>query len=147
MSPNRAIRVLGFLSAAIQDDELHHLGKFSKTVPRLEAAHVVFPDEIKQFRFRLALAERFDRFNGVGRCRTLEFHRIESKTRLAFDRGAQHFQTNIGWCELLLQFVRRRGGRDKDNFFEVEGFERIPRQNQVSVMDRIEGATENADFF
>ena len=147
MSSNRAIRVFGFHSAAIEHDELHHFGEFSKTVPRREAADVVFSDEIEQLRVRLALAERLDCVDGIGRRRTLEFHRIESKTRLAFDRSAQHFQTDIGCRELLIQFVGRSGGRNKDNCFEIERFEGFARQNQVTVMDRIEGATEDADLF
>jgi hypothetical protein len=147
MSSNRAIRVFGFHSAAIKDDELHHFGEFSKTVPCREAADVVLSDEIEQLSVRLALAERLDCVDGIGRRRTLEFHRIESKTRLAFDRSAQHFQTDIGCRELLIQLVGRSGGLNKDNFFEIERFECVARQNQVSVMDRIEGATEDADLF
>lgn len=147
MSSNRAIRVLGFHSAAIEDDELHHFREFSKTVPRREAAHVVCSDEIEQLHVRLALAECLDCVDGIGRRRTLEFHRIESKTRLAFDRRAQHFQANIGRRELLIQSMRRSAGRNKNHRVETQRFARFTRQNQMTVMDRIEGATEDADLF
>ena len=116
-------------------------------MPRREAADVVFSDEIEQLRVRLALTERFDCVDGIGGRRTLEFHRIEFKTRLAFDRSAQHFQTGIGCRELLIQFMGRSGGRNKDNCFEIERFERIARQYQVPVMDRVERPAEDADLF
>ena len=147
MASNRAIRMFGFHTATSEDDELHHFGEFSEAVPRREAADVVFSDEIEQLRVRLALAERLDCVDGIGWRRTPEFHRIESKTRLAFDRSAQHFQTDIGRRQLLIQFVGRSGSRNKDNCFKVERFERCARQNQMTVMDRIEGATEDADLF
>lgn len=147
MPSNRAIGVFGFHSAAIEHDELHHSGEFSKTMPRREAADVVFSDEIEQLHVRLALAERLDCLDGVGWRRTLKFHWIESKTRFAFDRGAQHFQTDIRRRELLIQFMRGSSGRDKDNFFEIERFERVARQNQMSVMDRVESAAKDADLF
>lgn len=144
---NRAIGVFGLLSGAIEHDELHHLGKFRKTVPSRQAAHIVFSDEEEQFRVRLALPERLDGVDGIGGRWALEFHRIALEARLACDRRAHHFQTGIGRRELLLQFMRRSSSRDKDHFLELERFERVTRQNQMSVMDRIEGAAENADLF
>jgi len=147
MSSNRAIRVFRFHTAASEDDELHHFGEFGKAVPRREAADVVFSDEIEQLQVRLALAERLDCVDGIGWRRTPEFDLIESKTRLAPDRSAQHFQTDIGRRQLLIHFVGRSGSRNKDNGFKVERFECFTRQNQVTVMDRIEGATEDADLF
>ena len=147
MSSNCAIRVFGFHAAASEDDELHHFGEFTKAVPRREAADIVFSDEIEQLHVRLALAERLDCIDGIGRRRTPEFHRIKGKTRLTFDRSAQHFQTDIGRRQLLSQFVGRSSSRNKDNGFKVERFEGFARQDQVTVMDRIEGATENADLF
>jgi hypothetical protein len=147
MSSNRAIWVFGFHIAATEDDELDHFGEFSKAVPRCETADVVFSDEVEQLHVWLALAERLDCVDGIGRRRTPEFHRIEFKTRLGFDRSAQHFQTDIGCRELLIQFVGRSCGRNKDDCFEIERFDCFTRQNQMTVMDRIEGATEDADLF
>jgi len=147
MSSNRAIWMFGFHTAASEDDELHHLGKFSKAVPGREAADVVFSYEIEELCVRLALTERLDRIDGIGWGRTPEFHRIEDKIRLASDCSAQHFQTDIGCRQLLLQFVGRSGSRNKDNGFKLERFECFARQNQVTVVDRIEGATEDASLF
>ena len=44
MPANRRIRMFGFHTASIEDDELHHLRKVGKTVPRFEARDVVFSD-------------------------------------------------------------------------------------------------------
>ena len=58
--------MFGFHAAAIEHDELHHFGEFSKAVPRCEAAHVVFSNEKEHLRVRLALAERRDCVEGIG---------------------------------------------------------------------------------
>ena len=65
MASNYAIRIFGFHTATSKDDELHHFGKFSKTVPRREAADVIFSDEIEELCVRLALAERLDCVDGI----------------------------------------------------------------------------------
>ena len=65
MSANCAIWMFGFQTAPNKDHELHHFGKFSKTVPRREAADVIFSDEIEELCVRLALAERLDCVDGI----------------------------------------------------------------------------------
>ena len=44
MPPNCRIRVFDLQTASIEDDELHQVRKFGKTVPRFEARNVVFSD-------------------------------------------------------------------------------------------------------
>jgi hypothetical protein len=147
MSSNRVIRMIGFHSAPSEDDELHYFGEFSKAVPRRQAADVIFSDEIEQLHVGLALAECLDCVDGIRGRRTAEFHRIEDKTRFVSDRTTQHFQTDIGCRQLLIQFVGRSGSRNKDHGFKIKRFEGFARQNQVTVVDRIEGTTEDADLF
>ena len=66
---------------------------------------------------------------------------------LASDCSAQHFQTDIGCRQLLIQFMGRSGCGNEDDSFELEHFECFARQNQVTMVDRIEGTTEDADLF
>jgi hypothetical protein len=43
--------------------------------------------------------------------------------------------------------VGRGGRRHHENLVEVESLGKLPRYGYMAVVDRIEGATEYADFF
>src|SRR5207302_1892023 len=80
--------------------------------------------------------------DGIDRVRgrlALQFAIIYFKVRFAFDSAAQHLQTRFrGRNRIVL--MRRKAGRNKNTPFEPESFQSDPRQNQMGVMHRIEGA-------
>ena len=53
-----------------------------------------------------------------------------------------------GWRRgLLLQFVGRERGRNEDYAVELQRFGRIARQDQMPVMNWIEGDAEDTELF
>ncbi len=87
------------------------------------------------------------RFDRIGRRRAPQFHSSSRKSRFTFNRSAQHFQADIGAARASLEFVRRSGGRDKITLSSSKCFDRLTRQDQMPVMDRIECSAEDANSF
>lgn len=116
-------------------------------MPRRQPRDIVFADQEGEFGGRLSLPQHFDCIHGVGWRRPFQFHSVETEKRLAFDRGAQHLQTNGRRRWFSFELMGRDRGRDKDHRFELQFFERVADKDQVTVMDRVERAAEDADFF
>jgi hypothetical protein len=138
--------MFGFHAAPAEHYELHHSGQLCETMPCREAGKVVVTDEVEELPGRVAVKECFSCVDGVGRGRTMEIHRIAFETGLGLKCRAQHFKTNLRDRESLMQFVGRSGGRNKKHLVKKQRFPRFTRQNQMTVMNRIEGAAEDADF-
>ena len=116
-------------------------------MPAGQARDIIFADQNEKLRGWLAFAEGCHGVDRVGRRWPLQLHPIESKKRLAFNRSAQHFQTNVSCCRLPIQLVRGEGGRDENQCLELQLLGGIAREEQVSVMNRIEGAAEDTNLF
>ena len=89
--------------------------------------------------------QRVDGIDGVGGRVAEEFAIVDLKLGFAFDGAAQHLQAcfrgRYGGV-----FVRRNARWHKNDSFEREFFQSKARQNQVGIMNRIEGAAINADL-
>ena len=133
--------------AAIQHDELHHSRELGKTMPGGQPCHVVFADQIEELGRGFALAERFHRFHRIRRRWPFQFQAVDDEKRCAFDRGPQHFQSNLSGGRFPLELVGRDRGRDKDDRLEVQLLGRVACEKQMGVMNRVESAAEDADFF
>src|SRR2546430_7751885 len=97
-------------------------------------------------RARVFLMQLFDGIDGVRGRLALQFAIIHLELRFAFDRAAQHLQTGFR-RRYRSVFMRGEAGRDKNKSLERESFQSDARQNQVSVMARIESAPLNAELF
>ena len=139
--------MFGFSAGAIEHHKLHHFREFVETMPRRQARNIVFADQIEKFSGRLVKTEHLYGLDRIGRRRALQFHFIQQKFRFILKRDAQHFQTDLGRTQLPLEFVRRGGGRHENQFVEPECFNRLTRQDQVPVMDRIECSAEDGNPF
>jgi hypothetical protein len=144
---NRRIRMLGSHSGAIKHGELDHLRKLRKPVPRRKLADVVFANQTNELRTWLPSLQCFDGLHCVRRRRSKQFQIIKAKARLAFDRGPQHFQPQLGGDRVCSQLMRRQCRWNEKNAVEWELLDRIAGQDQMPTVDGIEGAAEDADLF
>jgi hypothetical protein len=77
----------------------------------------------------------------------LEFHFIQLKLRFAFNRGAQHFQTNLRRRRLQIELVWGSRGGNEEESVEPKRFNCLASEDQMPVMDRIERSAKDADSF
>ena len=147
VATDRRERMFCFQPGAIEDGELDHLRKVGEAMPGREPRDVVFTDQIDEFRVRLAIAQRFHSFDGIGRRGPFQFQRVEAESRLAFDRGAQHFHASVGGRRRLVELVRRNRGGNEKQFVDLQLFDSVTRENQMTVVDWIKRAAEDADLF
>lgn len=147
VTANGGIGMFGSQPGAIEHGELDHFRKFSEAVPRRKLSDVVFADQENEIGIRLALLQCFDGVDGVGRCGAREFQLIETKSRLALDGGTDHFGAQVSGSRLLSRLVRRKRGRDEEEAVEFQLLQGVAGQDQVPIMNGIEGAAEDADLF
>lgn len=74
----------------------------------------------------------------------MQFAIIDAQTGFAVNRCPQHGHAVRGRYQRLLP-VRRAGGGNQTDFIEVEQLAEFNGGAQVTDVDRIEGAAENAD--
>jgi len=121
--------MFGFQSRAVEDCELDHLRQLTKPVPGREPRDVVFSDEADKLRAGFTGAKRFDGLDRVGGRRALQLQRIETKSRLALDGSAQHFDAKVSRCRRPFEFMRRHRCRNEEQLIELELFNRVTGQN------------------
>jgi len=131
---------------AIEHRELNHFRQIRKPAPGGKLRDVVFADQVNELRIGLAAAKRFDCFDGVRRRRTLELQRIEAESRLAFNCRSQHFHPRLSIRWRSTQLVRRERGRNENELVELQLFDRIPREDQMSMVNGIKSSAEDADL-
>ena len=76
---------------------------------------------------------------GVAWAGTDEFARIDGEVRHALNRKPQHRKTVFGGCDGS-GLVRRNGGGDQQDLVGGEQFASSLTDDQVAVVDRVEGA-------
>ena len=130
----------------IENRELHHFRKIVETAPGGKLRDIVFADQANELRVWLATAERFDCLDGVRRRRPLELQSIETKSRLALNCRPQHFHASIGPSWRPSQLVRRESSGDENQVVELQLLDRVPREDQMPMVDGIEGPAEDADL-
>src|SRR6266496_1827863 len=87
----------------------------------------------------------FDCIDRVGWWRATQFAVVQFKSGFIFDCSPHHGQPHLPACGRRT-FERRSRRRNQDHLFESEQLTRFARENQMSMMYRIEGTTVNADF-
>ena len=147
VASDRGIRVLCPQAGAIEHRKLNHFRKVAEAVPRRQLGDVIFAEQENEFGIGLALFQHFDGVDGVGGRGTGEFQFVETKARLALDRGADHLHAQISGRRLLSGLVRRTRGRNEKEAVELQLFQRVAGQDQVPIMNGIEGAAKDADLF
>jgi hypothetical protein len=88
-------------------------------------------------------AQPAQRVDGVGRPRPLDLAHVEQEARLAGDRRENHAGAVRRVRELAL--LPRLPGRDEANLGERQLCQRVARQLQVSGVERVEAAAEQAN--
>ena len=115
-------------------------------MPPRQLLNVVFTDQAVDGRVAFASANFLNRVDCVRRWRSQQLAFIYFKLRLAFDRRLQHFQSYFAARDRsgLLQRGNRRW--NQDDLVKLERFNRFASENQMRVMDRVEGAAIDRDL-
>jgi len=147
VAADRGIGVLGPEPAAIEHGELDQFGKVAESVPRRKLRDIVFAEQENEFSIWLALFQHFDGVDGIGGRGAVEFQFVETKAWLSLNRSADHLRAKVGGRRLLSRLVRRTCDRNEKEAVELQLFQRVAGQDQVPIMNGIEGAAEDADLF
>ena len=116
-------------------------------MPARQVRQVVFADEKEEFRVFSLRAQLFHGLDGIGWRRAIEFQPRGRKALFVRDRRVEHLPAHCCAGRRVAGLMRRLRGQNKDHFRETEGLERFAREDQMSVVDRIETAAVDADLF
>src|SRR6187399_2373459 len=102
-------------------------------MPARQLGKVVFSDEKIKLRLRSRRLQLFDRVDGVGGRRSIDFETTSGETGFAVDRGSKHFPSHRCLGRRKSFLMRRLRRQDKDNFVELKTLPRFPSKNKMSV--------------
>ena len=121
--------------------------EFIRTPPGGERGDVVFADEIKELGLRPEpLAQSQEGVNGVGSAGALQFHLLNVKAGFVFNGRADHLRPQIGRSRLEGGLVGGDGVRDEIEPVEPKLFHGLPGQDQVAVVNGVEGASVKSEL-
>jgi|GEM_PF-56740 len=126
--------------------EGHQRAQRRNVLPCAQRRKVVLAEKIKNLRFRVDLLH----FAGGIDCERGAFADdlavAPGEPGFPGDRCGHHFRAQLRGCGRALQLVRRDPCGDKNHAVEPKSFECFASENQVSVVDRIEAASVEAEF-
>jgi hypothetical protein len=95
---------------------------------------------------RIKTVKFLESFNGIGKAVAPRLQVKGEKKGGSFNRQSDHLEPVLkrGKCFTIL--VRRGSGRDEIQFLQVERLSHLLCKTQMSKMDRIKGASEDAKF-
>jgi len=131
-------------SGPVRDDEVREVEQLVPAVPRRQAEECVHPNEQAERLLREVPAEARERIDRVRGALTLELARVRDELRLALDRGLDEPHPELAVADRYF-LVRRGRARNEVHALEVERLLELERRAQVPVVNRIEGAAEDAD--
>ncbi len=135
----------GIALLAIKDRKLNQCPQIFESMPRVQFAHVVVANEVEKLRPRMPRMHRFDSVDRVAWPFAMQLAFVEFEPGLAFDRSRQQFAPEACRSRSGPEFVRGNGGGDENHTIESQQFNRVPRKDQMSMMDRIESAPVEGD--
>lgn len=141
----RRERVGAVIFATAEDDELNQRTEVIDAPPGVELRHVVVADEIMQLGFGIARAHLLHRIDREARPLAMDFLIIHKEARLVLDCCAEHFVTQRRGYRPSVQLVWGKRCGDENHTIEVQEFHRIAGEDQMPVMDRIEGAAVESE--
>src|SRR6516164_9784917 len=115
-------------------------------MPPRQLLNVVFTDQAVDGRVAFASANFLNRVDCVRRRRSQQLAVIHFKLRLAFDRRSQHCYSYFAVRDRSGLLERGNRCRDEDDFVKTESLNRLAGENQMRVMDWVEGAAINRDL-
>jgi hypothetical protein len=120
--------------------------KFLDSVPLGQILQLVRPDQPVKLRLRTGLLTEIpNRLNRVTRSDAFQFTIAHRQALFALNRTPYHRQPVRPVCRRLL-FVRTLTRRHKDQPISPEHLKRMSRHTEMSVVNRIEGSSEQDDF-
>jgi len=138
-------RSLRILDAAPEDHELDQPEEIVDPAPRVQFTRVVGPDQIVKMRFRMPRVELLHAIDGKTGSGPAKFGVVQAETRFPGDGGRHHGATQFGGSGRPRQFMGRNGCGQKYDPVETQFLDRIPRQDQVAVMNGIERAAVQSE--
>ena len=128
-----------------QHNEAHQPPQNFDFLPSSQIRHIVLTDEIKKTRTRKSRNHESRRIHRERRSGLFRFASIAEKTLHTLDSCLHHLATQGGGHRRTIQLVGRDICGDENDTLEAEFFHRIPRQDEMSVVDRIEASAKQSD--
>jgi hypothetical protein len=116
-------------------------------LPRFDLKEGVRAEDKEEFQVNRVKTVKFlECFNGIGKAVAPRFQVKGDKKGGSFNRQPDHLEPVVKRGNGLTALVRRGGGWDEIQFLEVERLSHFLRKAQMPKMDRIKGASEDAEF-
>ena len=125
-----------------QHHEAHQPAQNIDFLPSSQIRHIVLADEIKKTRTRKSRNHESRRIHRERRSGLFRFASIAEKTHLTLDGRLHHIATHGSGHWRTIQLVGRDICGDENDTLEAEFFHRLPRHNEMSVVDRIEASAK-----
>ncbi len=135
----------GVLAAVDGDDA----GQFTDTfglVPVDEVIDRVGSEQQKQFAFGAVAGDRIECVDGEGCAWPVDFDAADDQLRVPGGRQFEHIDSGVGVGHLLGVLVRRRATGHQPDGIQSELFTAFGHEDEVSVVDRVERTSVDAQF-
>ena len=114
-------------------------------MPKLQIARRVGPHQHGELPARFALPERPNSVHRIGGPGALELDPLEGEARLPGDRQAHHAGTRLRRGRVATNLERLLAGGDEAKFLEPERLDDGLGDEQMAVVDGVEGPAEETD--
>ena len=138
ISRDHRVSALGGKPTPSQHHKAHQTPQHIYFLPSSQIRHIVLTDEIKKPR---TWKSRHHGSHGIHRerwPRPFCFASITKKIWLILDGRLDHLTAHSSGHRWTIELVRRDICRDENDPLEAEFLHRIPRHNEMSMVDRIE---------
>ncbi len=132
-------------SAPCQHHETHHPPQNIDFPPRFQPGHIVLANEIKKPRTWKSRCHEPHRIHRKRGPRSFRFASIAEKTSLILDGSLEHLATHGRRHRRPIQLVGRDVCGNENNPLKAEFFHRLPRQDEMSMVDGIEASAKQSD--
>jgi hypothetical protein len=137
---------MGLPPGTIKNDKSDHLLQLFEAMPAWQPGQVVFANQIVNLRVNFAPPDLFGRIDCVRRWWSMQLAIIYDEADFVSDRRPQHRQSHCRAGDRRI-FARRNRGWNKNYFFQRQLLARFASQDQMRVMNGIECAAIDANFF
>ena len=104
------------------------------------------PDQEKELSLcPIFLLQQANRIDGVGLAGSTDFNIRDGKSGVRSNRQADHFITVLGWGQASARLMGRLTCGNEEYLVEPEGFARLARNGQVTVMHGVKAAAQETE--
>lgn len=121
--------------------------QFLDVLPGVELVHIVVADEVIELGLGVAGLVVTHRIDGEGWACTVKLGVVQLKSLFPFQGRMEELLPVLRRGRRLVELVRRDLGQDENDLIQMEEFPCVASQDQVAVMNGIEGSSVETEFF